>query len=379
MSPSLAASKQWFENSSRLTDAAVLRAVRESLPWSLAGLAAGLLVFCFMLPIAQAVIPAFAVMGIALAGILAYRLAVHLHLSAAVLVPAALLAFALALPRLSAGESALAYLQRAGRSALFLAIVTALAVACACWLVRRAGCWRVRADLLGAAIALAILLALYASHISVGDALTSALEPLARLGDTWIALLVIVFVETLLWTFGIHGPATLAAIVTPVYLTLQFDNTKAHFAHQPLPHIVVVSLFLFIFPGGAGSTLPLAAMLALSKVPRLRTLGRLTILPALVNINDPLIVGLPLVFNPFFAVPFTVVPLMLAGITWLAVDRGWVARPALYMPSMIPSPISVFLATFDWRAVVLVLVNIAIAAVVYWPFFKWYEGHVRSD
>ena len=108
-------------------------------------------------------------------------------------------------------------------------------------------------------------------------AIAAAMHPIAHLGDTYLALIVIVAIETILWSAGVHGPALLAAIVTPVYLTMQMQNTHAFTLHAPLPYVVVVSLFLFIFPGGAGATLPLAALFALSRVPRLRRVGRATI------------------------------------------------------------------------------------------------------
>jgi PTS system cellobiose-specific IIC component len=165
----------------------------------------------------------------------------------------------------------------------------------------------------------------------------------------------------------------LAAVVTPLYLTLQSQNSNAYAHHQPLPHIVVVSLFLFIFPGGAGATLPLAALLAISRVPRLRTVGRLTLVPALFNINEPLLFGLPVVFNPVLAVPFVLAPVVLATLTYAAVAGGWVGRPIFYFPSSIPTLISTYLATLDWRACVLVVANIAIACAIYWPFVRAYE------
>ncbi len=198
---------------------------------------------------------------------------------------------------------------------------------------------------------------------------------MGRLGDTYAALVLITLAETLLWLLGIHGPATLAAIVTPVYLTLQLQNTTAFGRHQPLPHIVVVSLFLFVFPGGAGATLPLAALLACSKVQRLRKIGRLTLVPAIFNVNEPLMFGLPVIFNPFLAVPFVAVPLVLATTSYFVIARGLVARPALYVPSSIPTFVSTYIATLDMRAVVLVLANIAIATLLYVPFVRAYERH----
>ncbi|HEY9180204.1 MAG TPA: PTS transporter subunit EIIC [Candidatus Baltobacteraceae bacterium] len=362
-------------------------AVREALPWSLAGLAAGLIVFMALVPvhgpffsnllkrISLAELPAFGIMAVALVAILSYRLALRLRFSRPAVVAGSLLAFGLALPQPHARMQPLAYLHLVGESGLFLAIIAALSVVAACAVVRRFVHDVTAADTLAASAIVALAVALLAAHISIGNALIDALRPLGQLGDTYAALIAITIVETVLWTFGIHGPAALAAIVTPVYLTLQMQNTDAFSAHRPLPHIVVVSLFLFVFPGGAGATLPLAALLALSKVERLRKIGRLTIVPAMFNINEPLVFGLPLVLNPFLAIPFTLVPIVLATITYLAVAHGFVARPALYVPSSIPTFASTYLSTLDVRAVALVAVNVAVAAVIYLPFVRAYERH----
>ena len=99
------------------------------------------------------------------------------------------------------------------------------------------------------------------------------MQPLGRLGDTLTALLLITLIEGLLWAIGIHGPALLAAVVLPVYLQLQAENTQALIAGRPLPHIVTVSIFMFVFPGGTGATLPLVIMLLRSKVKRVRTIA----------------------------------------------------------------------------------------------------------
>lgn len=353
-----------------------MRAVRESLPWSLAGLAAGLLGFLAVVrPVSKAVLPAFGVMSVALLVILAFRLAVHMKQNAALLVVASSAVFVLGLPRPLFAPNPVSYLQHLGGSGLFLAMLAALAVSLCGAALRRVTPNTLLADASGAAIVLALAFGLFLLHVSVGNGIIAALQPLARLGDTWTALVLITAIETILWTFGIHGPATLAAVVTPVYLTLQFQNTAAFSAHEPLPHIVVVSLFLFVFPGGAGATLPVAALFAVSKVPRLRKLGRITIVPAIFNINEPLMFGTPLIVNPYFAVPFTLVPVALATLTWVAVDRGFLARPAFYMPSMVPSFVSTYAATLDWRAPVLVAVNLALATAAYWPFVRAYERH----
>jgi PTS system cellobiose-specific IIC component len=362
-------------------------AVRESLPWSLAGLIAGLITFMTVVPVHRpffssilqrvslAELPAFGVMAVALVIILSYRTALHLHLSRVIVMIGACCAFVLALPRPVTILDPLAYLHRVGESGLFLAIIVALAVGWACTALRRRMSSPLLADCAGASIVILLCVLLFDVHVSLGNELIAALAPMGRLGDTYVALLIIVIAETLLWTLGVHGPATLAAIITPLYVTLQMQNTEAFTHHQPLPHVVVISLFLFVFPGGAGATLPLAVLLAFSKVERLRKIGRLTIGPALFNINEPLVFGLPIVFNPFLAVPFVLAPIVLATISYFAIASGFVDRPWQYMPSSLPTFAATYLATFDVRAIVLSAINLTLATLIYIPFFRAYERH----
>jgi len=351
--------------------------VRESLPRSFFALLAAIPVFMalasgsFLQRLVTAELPAFGVMGAALAVILAYRLALHLRLARALVIAATCAAFLLALPRPFEFTHPVVYLKALGAVGLFLAIALALIVAGACSVGRRLG----GGQYLGAAIVLAILGAMFVAGISPANWLTALLQPLGMLGDSYGALMAIVAIETLLWVVGIHGPAMLAAIVTPLYLTLQAQNTDAFLHLAPLPHIVVVSLFLFVFPGGAGATLPIAFLLFFSRAPRLRVLARATIAPSLCNINEPLLFGLPIVANPFLVVPFVGVPLITATVAYFATANNVIARAYTYIPAAVPAPAAVYLATLDWRAVVLVLVNIAIATVLYLPFVRAYERH----
>jgi lactose/cellobiose-specific phosphotransferase system IIC component len=371
----------------RFGEVPFLIAVRESLPWSFIGLLVALgAIFGIQLDtrvqvslgvrVADALLPAFGVMAGILAILLPVRLARVARYALFPLVAATAGAFILALPR-PFGPSPIAYLHGLGASGLFLAIIACGTVAIATSVLARATRPGVAAWL-GGAIALAVFAALALAHVSLAGVIVSAMQPIARLGDTYVALIAIVLAQTLLWTAGVHGPALLASVVTPVYLTMQMQNTHAFATHAPLPYIVVVSLFLFVFPGGAGATLPLAALLSVSRVPRLRRVGRVTLLPALFNINDPLIFGAPVVFNPYLVVPFVVAPLVLASLTYGAIAAGFVSRAAFYVPSVVPTFVSTYLATQDVRAVVLAAVNIVLAALMYYPFVRAYERHAAG-
>ena len=362
----------------RFGNAPAVRALREALPVSFIGLLLGLgVIVAFFEPgtfvdrLKAAIPGAFAVMSIVLVFVLSVRLAQRLHYLIAPTLGASILAFAFALPRASMHSFA-SFATILGTSGLFTAIVCCLGTAGAIGLMRR----RFTGDrgvVLGALAVWIVSYGLYALHVSIGGALDAVISPLRDLGDSFTALLIITGVESLLFLIGIHGPALLAALVLPVYINLQFANTAAYAHHQPIPHLVAVSTFLYVFPGGCGATLPLIVLLLRSRVPRLRTFARATILPSLISTNEPVMFGLPLVYNPVLGIPYVIAPLILCGTTYLAMSLHWVRPPIYYMFSTVPVFLNTLLATLDWRSLILVAVNLAIAGAIYLPFVRVYE------
>jgi cellobiose PTS system EIIC component len=380
----------------RIADAPAVRALQESLPIAfgaaLAALVARLAVLLLGRPYPGwaalrtlvAFLPsAFAFASVLMLVVLSLRLARRLRYPALPLLAAATAAFVLALPhdalsalerfaRTRALDDLAPFARTLGVSGIFTAIVIALGAAGAIALGRgRLG--TVAGTAAGALAFVAAACLLFAVGLSPASGLASALEPLATLGDSFVALVLITAIESMLWLVGIHGPALLAAIVFPVYLQLQVQNSDAFAHHQPIPHVVVVSTFLFVFPGGAGATLPLVVLLLRSRVRRLRAFGFATLAPALFNVNEPVIFGLPIAYNPVLAVPFVLAPVVLSCTTFAAFALGWVGRPLFYTPSTIPALVNAFIATLDWRACVLVALNLAIAGAVWLPFLRVYE------
>jgi PTS system cellobiose-specific IIC component len=319
----------------------------------------------------------FGVMGVALALLLANHLALRFGYNRAAAIAVTALAFAISLPE-PIPRSPLVLLGTLSASSLFLAIiVAAVSGEIARWAHRF-----IKNKALATTAAAAAALALFAgiagalapSHQSMADVLLATVKPLIGVGDTLPALLIVVFLQVVLWTAGVHGPGFLSAITTPIFLGAIDANSQALIHHQSPQHIVTITLFLFFFPGGSGATLALNFLMMGSKLPRIRKLGFASFLPSVINVNEPLIFGLPLVMNPSLTIPFVGVPLILAAITYLTMYFGLVAKTVVFLPSAIPVPIGAWLTTNgDWRAVVLVLVNIAVSYVLYLPFYRAFE------
>jgi PTS system cellobiose-specific IIC component len=194
-------------------------------------------------------------------------------------------------------------------------------------------------------------------------------------GNSLGGVLVPVLFITLLWAAGIHGMSVIGSLVRPIWLVLLDQNTVAVAAGTALPNIAPEPFFQwFIWIGGAGATLSLAILMSFSKSEYLKRVGRFSLVPGIFNINEPLIFGAPLVMNPILAIPFIVAPVAAAIISYAATAAGLVAKVSIIAPWTLPAPIGAYMATRgDWRAAVLVLVNIAVTLVIYYPFFKAYE------
>ncbi|AEV95930.1 PTS cellobiose transporter subunit IIC [Pediococcus claussenii] len=198
-------------------------------------------------------------------------------------------------------------------------------------------------------------------------------KPLTAVGGTiWGALLAEFFVS-FLWIFGIHGANVVGGIMAPIWLGQMTANANAAKEHKTLPNVVTQQFFdNFVHAGGSGETISLALMmLFLAKSDNLKAIGRLAGVPALFNINEPIIFGMPIVLNPIMAIPFVVVPLVSVVTTYLAMQYGLVGKTiGVAVPWTTPPIISGYLATGHLSGSILQLVNFLIGGAIYYPFFR---------
>lgn len=201
------------------------------------------------------------------------------------------------------------------------------------------------------------------------------IAPLISASDTLPSVLIIIFLESFFWVFGIHGSSIVGTVARPLWLVLLEQNTQAFAAGAPIPNMAPEPFYQwFVYIGGSGATIGLAILLLFrSRSTYGKTLGKACILPAIFNINEPIIFGAPIVLNPTLMIPFVGVPLILAIVAWVATSLGLVGRVVTLAPWTLPGPIGAFFATGDVRAVILSLILIVLAVILYYPFFKIYD------
>ena len=199
------------------------------------------------------------------------------------------------------------------------------------------------------------------------------MDPLITAGDTLPAAMIIVFLMSLFYLFGIHGSGVVGGAVLPFYLVLYNENVAARAAGLPLPHIITPSFFIWSMIGGTGATLPLCVYMLTSKVKRLRDIAKVSILPSLVNINEPVIFGVPLILNPVTAIPFLFTPVLIAVINYTVIYYNLAGRIFIMAPFVIPQPFHAYACTLDVRNIVLLLADMVIVFIIYYPFFRMLE------
>lgn len=206
-------------------------------------------------------------------------------------------------------------------------------------------------------------------------------EPLQLMGGSlWGALLAVLLIH-LLWSFGIHGISVVASVLAPVWYSLTEANVAAQKAGEELPHIVGQPLMAIWFAvGGSGMALALAILFVWrARSKHLKNLGRMSIWSSVFNISEPVIFGTPIVLNPILFIPFIIVPLVVTVITYVSMATGLVGKPFVIVPWTTPPPFSGALTTGDWRGGVLMMFNLAISILIYYPFFRIYDRKLQQD
>lgn len=201
--------------------------------------------------------------------------------------------------------------------------------------------------------------------------------PLVAAGQSFAGFVMINGVGIFLYAFGI-SPWALASIMFPIMMTGIAEN--AELVAQGLAPININTMeagMAFVYLGGMGMTLMLNFFMLRSKSKKLKALGRTTILPSVLNINEPMVFGVPIAWNPTLMIPFIINGFLIPAIVYIVLNAGLVTIPSQpFWLWFLPVGISTYLVTLDWRSLILLAVTLAVSGLVYYPFFKIYEKQI---
>ena len=206
----------------------------------------------------------------------------------------------------------------------------------------------------------------------VGTLHTLLAEPFWKLSNSMLFGLGYEAFSQVLWLFGVHGPNALYTVQQFVLDPAANANVVA-LASGHAPQFVFTFGFFAAFArmGGSGGTLSLIfALLLASRTARGRKLALLLMLPALFNVNEPLLFGLPLVLNPVYALPFVLVPLVQILIAFAAISMHVMPMTGYHVAWTTPALYSGYAVTGSLAGTVIQALCLAAGAIIYVPFVR---------
>lgn len=205
--------------------------------------------------------------------------------------------------------------------------------------------------------------------------------PLLSLGNTLGAMVIAYIFLHFFWFFGVNGGSVVGAVFNPILQTLAAENAQALQAGKDIPNIISQQFQdLFATFGGCGSTLSLLiAMLLFCKSKRVTELAKLSLVPGIFGINEPIVFGLPIVLNPTILIPFVLVPTVNIVISYLVMSMGLVPYcNGIQLPWTTPVIISGFLST-NWAGAVLQAILLVLGVFIYLPFIKMIDKQYLQE
>lgn len=208
-------------------------------------------------------------------------------------------------------------------------------------------------------------------------------QPIVDIGQSLPGFVIICFLYVLLYSVGISA-WSLNAIVKPILMAGIAANAELTLAGgQPIHIVTTETIFTtaLIAMGGLGGTLPLNfLMLFKCKSKKLKTMGKICLAPSVFNINEPLVYGAPIVFNPLLMIPMWMNSVVGALIIWFIMRAGFLNIPAgVNNISRIPAPICTWLTTDDYRAFFWFFILFAIYALIWYPFLMKYDKQLVKE
>ena len=203
--------------------------------------------------------------------------------------------------------------------------------------------------------------------------LALAFERLFSLGENgFMKGFFFVLLSSLLWFFGIHGSDTLEGVMQ-TYFVPGLEANQAAAAAGQVPTAILTKEFFdcFVLMGGCGAAICLLiAILLFSHSTARRGLGLAAAFPMIFNINELMVFGLPIIFNPILLIPFITVPLACYTLAYLATLWGLVPVITGAVAWTTPILLGGYHATGSLAGSALQVVNVIVGVAIYVPFVR---------
>ncbi len=203
------------------------------------------------------------------------------------------------------------------------------------------------------------------------------ITPLNGIGTGLPAVILVIIIMQLLWFFGVHGFSIMWGLISVLWMPIFYEHIQIYVETGSFDSITQVAPNtlnnVYAMIGGSGSTLALVVLLLIlgKKGSAERSIGKVSIIPGLFGINEPVTFGLPIVLNPIMFIPFVFVPVINAVIAYFATSWGWVNHLVVLNSGVEPIFVNAWvLGAFTLSPVILCIVLFILDMILYYPFVR---------
>lgn len=164
-----------------------------------------------------------------------------------------------------------------------------------------------------------VALACNMAGMSIYDLIRSLIQaPLKGIAMSPLGYAFIMGLGNLAFSVGIHSQV-ITQVVMPFEVANYAENVAALNAGLDIPNIISSGFWTYTYRlGGSGCILALViAVFLVGRRRQTREVAKTGLIPALFNIGEPMIFGMPIVFNPILIIPF-----VLASVATVLVAYG---------------------------------------------------------
>lgn len=201
-------------------------------------------------------------------------------------------------------------------------------------------------------------------------------KPLQGVAETYWGFIALIVIKGALYSMGIS-----AWVLVPITMPIMLAGIEANIAGTASNVFTSSFQYAYYTIGGGGCTLGLAFLLLRSKSKKLKSLGKVIVVPSIFNINEPLVFG-AVAYNIILMIPMVLNCFISATLSYIftrVIPFGAIPK-ILFQLWYCPYPICTWLATGGSIRSVILVIGIFIATTLVWyPFFKIYEKQCLAE
>ncbi|MFV0392868.1 MAG: PTS sugar transporter subunit IIC [Coprobacillaceae bacterium] len=219
------------------------------------------------------------------------------------------------------------------------------------------------------------------STLTIPSAINNILmTPVSSFLGTVPGMIVVVVFALILWTVGVHGSMIVYPLLIPILVEATVTNaTLVAQGQSPVFHPCMLFGALAI-AGGTGNSFGLSLLCKFkAKSEQLKAIGNVSWIPRIFGVNEPVIFGVPIAFNPIMAIPFILTGPVIALLMYLAYSFGLMTPGYILIMALMPIGISGFLGSMDIKNMLFAWVMIPVTMLLYYPFFKVYDAQLLKN